>query len=158
MEKLKAVTGVWRGIYNFGLSEQMPALAPVPFTLTLRQGWFGRFKGTVTDDRAPGMPGIGTITGFFSYPHIQFTKQMPICYVITPEGRSVSLRDILLEEGHACDNELPHFPIRYHGEFIDPMHARGSWRIMAGVLELPNGLTMNVVESYGKWSIEFRET
>ena len=154
MDKLKAVTGRWRGTYSYDPSEHMPNQEPVPFTLALSQGWFGRFTGTVTDHGPRGMPGTGAITGRFSYPRIEFTKQMPICYVGTSDGRSISLRESLIEQGHTCDRDVPHTPIFYRGEFTDPTRARGTWIIRAGVVSLPGGISVQMAEGTGVWTIE----
>ena len=70
--------------------------------LTLDQGWLGRFRGTVVDDAMPGMPGTGTIAGRLSYPHIEFTKQIPVSCVATPDGGKATLREYLVERGCAC--------------------------------------------------------
>jgi hypothetical protein len=48
----------------------------------------GHFTGLVNEDPPNGMPGNGTIDGYFGFPRIDFKKQMPICYVATPDGRS----------------------------------------------------------------------
>src|SRR5260370_17802194 len=113
MDTLKKVTGTWRGIYGYEPSEQMAKRDPVAFTLTLKQGWFGRFTGGVTDDASGGMPGVGAIEGYFAYPRIEFTKWMPVFYVAAPDGRTISLREYLTEQGHTCDREMPHTPIFY---------------------------------------------
>jgi hypothetical protein len=99
MDTLKKVTGTWGGTYSYDSVEHIPKRDPVPFTLTLKQGWFGRFTGTVTDDSPRGTPGTGVIEGNFSFPRIEFTKRMPVCYVATPDGRSITLREYLIEQG-----------------------------------------------------------
>ena len=99
MNTLKKISGTWRGTYTFDAVKTNPALQPVPFNLTLKQGWFGRFTGTVLDDPARGMPGTGAIEGYFSFPRVEFTKQMPVCYVVTPDGRNITLREFLIEQG-----------------------------------------------------------
>ena len=132
----------------------MPRRDPVPFTLILKQGWFGRFSGTVTDDASRGMPGTGVIDGYISYPRVEFYKKMPVSYVATPDGRSISLRDFLIEQGHACNHDIPHRPIFYQGEFSDPRHAQGTWIIEAGPLPLGDGRVVKMAETKGTWKIE----
>ena len=102
---IKIVTGTWRGAYNYEPSDLMPKRDPVPFTLTLKQGWFGHFAGSVTDDATCGMPGTGVVDGYFSFPRIEFTKRMPVCYVATLDGRHITLREFLIERGHICDRD-----------------------------------------------------
>jgi hypothetical protein len=53
----------------------------------------GHFTGTVTDDAPKGMPGTGTIDGYFGFPTIEFRKQMPVYYVGNSDGRMVTLRE-----------------------------------------------------------------
>ena len=125
MEKLKKVTGTWRGSYSYDRSERMPAREPVPFKLVLQQGWFGHFTGTVTEDPNLGMPEAGRIDGYFSSPKIEFTKLMPVCYIGLPDGRRAPLRQFLIEAGHKCDQDIQHPPIIYRGEFSDSRHAQG---------------------------------
>ena len=154
MNTLKKVTGTWKGTYSYQPVEHIPNLDPVAFTLTLKQGWFGRFKGTVTDDGLGGMPGTGFIEGHFSFPCIEFTKQMPICHVATPNGRSITMREYLKEQGHACAHDIPHPPIFYKGEFLSPIRAQGTWIIRAGPIFLGDGRVVQVPEAKGIWSIE----
>ncbi len=154
MEIPRKITGTWRGSYAYEPSDKMPKRDPVPFTLVLKQGWFGRFTGSVTDDATRGMPGTGIIDGYFSYPRIEFYKKMPASYVATPDGRMISLRDFLIEHGHECDNEIPHRPIFYQGEFSDSCHAQCIWIIEAGRLPVGDGRALKMSETKGTWKIE----
>jgi hypothetical protein len=154
MDTLKKVTGTWRGTYGYEPSEHVPMQEPVPFTLVLKQGWFGHFTGSVTDDEALGMPGNGVIDGYFSYPKIEFRKFMPVGWMFMPDGRRATLRQFLTEQGHVCDHEIPHRPIFYQGEFLQPNRAEGTWIIEAGPLSLGNGLAMQMRETRGTWRIE----
>lgn len=154
MDTLKKVTGTWCGTYCYEPSELMPKRDPVPFILTLKQGWFGHFKGSVTDDATRGMPGTGAIDGYFSFPRIEFTKRMPVSYVATPDGRHITLREFLTEQGHTCEHDVPHAPIFYQGEFSSPNLAQGTWIIRAGPLPLGDGRVLKMTETKGTWSIE----
>ena len=156
MDTLKKVTGTWKGTYSYEPVEHIPKLDPVAFTLTLKQGWFGRFTGTVTDDGPHGMPGTGVIEGYFSFPRIEFTKRMPVCYVATPDGRSITMREYLTEQGHACERDVPHMPIFYEGEFLCPSRAQGTWIIRADPVSLGDGRAVQMPEARGGWSIESR--
>ena len=154
METLKKVTGTWRGTYSFEPSEAAPQREPVPFTLELKQGWLGHFTGSVTDDATRGMPGTGVIDGYFSYPRIEFTKRMPVCYFTTPDGRHITLREFLIEQGETCERDVPHMPIFYQGEFSAPHHAQGTWIIRATPISLVDGRVLNMPEAKGEWSID----
>jgi hypothetical protein len=154
MDILKKITGTWQGTYSYDPVEHIPKLEPVPFTLTLKQGWFGRFTGTVTDGSPGGMPGTGVIEGRFSYPRIEFTKRMPICYVATPDGRSITMRAYLIEQGHTCERDVPHMPIFYEGEFSSPRRAQGTWIIRAAPLALGDGRAVQMPEARGGWRLE----
>ncbi len=158
MDRLKKVTGTWEGTYRYAPVAHIPKLDPVPFTLILKQGWFGRFTGTVTDGGPRAMPGTGLIRGYFSFPRIEFTKQMPVCYVVTPDGRNIPLREFLVEQGHMCERDVPHKPIFYEGEFSSPSQAHGTWIIRAGPVPLGDGRTVQMTEARGDWSIESRAT
>jgi hypothetical protein len=154
MDSLKNVTGTWQGAYSYEPLDRMSKREPVPFTLILKQGWFGRFTGGVTEDADRGMPGTGAIDGYFSYPRIEFTKRMPVSYVRTVDGRKISLRDFVIEEGQLCEHDVPHRPIFYRGEFPDCNHAQGTWIISAGPIPLGDGRIVKVAESKGSWSME----
>lgn len=154
MDTLKKVTGTWKGTYSYEPMEHFPKRDPMAFTLTLKQGWFGRFTGTVTDDGPRSMPGTGVIEGYFSFPRIEFTKRMPVCYVAASDGRKLSLREYLSEQGHACERDVPHTPIFYEGEFSSPSRAQGTWIIRAGPVSLGDGRAVQVLEVRGGWSID----
>jgi len=158
MDKLKRITGTWRGEYSYSFdpSAQIPRLEVVPFTLSLQQGWFGRFTGMVTDDAPPGMPGVGRVQGYFSFPKIEFTKQMPVCYVVTPDRRLITLREHLVENGHICKGDVPHRPILYEGQFLSPTEAQGTWTLKGGFVLLGDGRAVEFGESTGGWTIQLR--
>jgi hypothetical protein len=154
MAKLRKVTGVWRGVYSYEISKTMPGFEPVPFTLILKQGWFGYFKGSVNDDPKLGMPETGRIEGHFSFPKIEFTKLMPVCRIAMPDGRRGTLREFLIERGIRCDHDIPHKPIKYNGEFSDPQHAQGIWIIEPGPLSLASGEVVRIPGARGNWKME----
>lgn len=132
----------------------MPRREPVSFNLILKQGWFGRFTGSVTEDPPRGMPGSGIVAGCFSFPRIEFVKRMPIAYVGVVDGRTRPLREYIIEQGHSCEFDVPHPPLYYAGEFSSPSSAQGTWIIKAGPLKLPGNRIMEVRESKGTWQIE----
>ena len=154
MKKCKKVTGIWRGSYGYSQPDTLAKRERVSFTLTIKQGWFGRFAGTVSEDAPGGMPGTGLVEGFFDFPRVEFTKQMPVGYVLSPEGRQVSVRDYLAAQGFQYDQDLPHPPIVYQGAFYDTGRIQGIWIIKPGEIPLPDGNVLPTGQASGGWNIE----
>ena len=152
MNAVKRITGAWRGSYSYDAAEENPKLNTVSFVLMLQQRWFGRFNGSVTDGPG-GMPETGLIKGYISYPTIRFIKRMPVCYVGGPDGRKITLRQFLIEQGEDCDRDVPHWPIYYRGRFYDPHNANGMWIIRATPLTLHDGRAIQMPETTGSWTI-----
>lgn len=150
MAMLKKVTGTWKGTYGYDLLEQTAKLEPVTFTLAVKQGWFGRFSGTVTEDGPHGMPGIGVVAGYFYFPRIEFTKRMPVCCVGMPDGRIVTLQEFLKSQGQPCDRDVSHMPIFYEGQFSSASRAEGTWVIRAGLVSLGDGRSLQMPEARGR--------
>jgi hypothetical protein len=90
---------------------------------------FGFFGGTVTEDTTRGMPGVGRISGRFSFPNVKFIKRMPVSCVATPEGGLVSRSQFLQEQGLTLEFEVEHSPIYHRGVFSSPISAAGTWFI-----------------------------
>ena len=151
---LKTVSGIWRGAYRRDPSELSPARVPVPFTLTLKQGWFGRFTGSVVDDAALGMPGVGKIEGRFSYPKVSFVKRMPVACVGMRDGRLLTIREWMKEYSLPLERDIAHAPIYYVGDFADTTHARGTWAILPHPLELDDGRIVKMPGGTGVWDLE----
>ncbi len=103
----KKVTGVWRGVYGYGSCGNLPGLAAVAFTLKLKQGWTAHFTGSVNEDAPHGIPGNGTVDGYFNHPTIEFTKQMPVGYVLQEDGSRQTLREHLAEQGYGLKPGIP---------------------------------------------------
>src|SRR6266404_5280975 len=155
MEKLKKITGTWHGTYAYEPTELTAKRQPVPFTLILKQAWFGRFTGSVTEqDPAPGVSGIGAIEGYFSFPRIEFRKRMPVCYVALSDGRSIGLREYLTEQGHTCESDVPATPIFYEGDVSDAGRAQGSLIIHAQPIPVVDGRAIPMPDTKGVGSIE----
>lgn len=148
------VTGVWQGTYCYEHHEPFLNREPVPFTLSLDQGWFGRFKGTVTEEEPHGMPGTGKVVGYFRFPRIEFTKRMPVCHVCARDGRMISLREYLAEQGRHCDFEVPHSPIVYQGEFFSSTEAKGTWMIRPGRILIGKARSIAMQGNSGTWNME----
>ena len=151
----KKVTGVWRGVYGYGPREKLPGFVPAAFTLKLKQGWTSHFTGSVTEDAPPGTPGTGTIDGYFSHPTIEFTKQMPMGYVIKEDGTRITLREHLIENGYACQHELPSPPILYLGTFLGANRVQGTWVMQPLLIALPNRSAFSTPRLSGFWCAKF---
>jgi hypothetical protein len=151
------VTGVWRGCYGYEPAGPHSETV-VPFTLKLKQEWFGHFTGTVSEDEPAGMPGVGRIEGFFEWPTIQFTKQMPVGYIANPDGTRITLREYFIKHGHTCENEMPSAVISYEGTFLDANRVQGFWVIRPTRTSLPDGWGFNVSHTTGLWCGEFVTT
>jgi hypothetical protein len=154
-EERNNLAGTWLGSYKYPQNPDLPA---VPFTLKLQQGALGHFIGTVTEDRALGMPGTGTIEGDFDFPHIKFVKRMPVGYTTTENGDRVTLRDWLSAQGLVCEGNPPHPPVIYEGRFYEIHEARGMWTIEAWEIPLTGGMSMPMGTVSGSWMIEFDAT
>src|SRR5271170_2795655 len=155
VELRRKVTGVWRGIYGYGEREKTPGLGPVAFTLKLKQGWMAHFTGSVVEDAPQGTPGTGIIDGYFKSPAIEFTKQMPVGYIIRPDGTRMTLREFFLAEGHACERELPSAPILCQGTFLDTHRVQGTWIISPRQIPLPGNFSYTIPRRAGFWCAEF---
>ncbi len=151
----KKATGVWRGVYGYGPREKLPGFVPTAFTLKLKQGWTAHFTGSVTEDAPQGMPGVGSVDGYFNYPTIEFTKQMPVGYFIKEDGSQITLREYLIEGGHPCQRELPSSPILYQGTFLDSNRVQGTWIMQPLRIPLPDRSVLTMAQQSGYWCAEF---
>jgi hypothetical protein len=150
----KIISGVWRGAYGYD-NAKVHAGKVVAFTLVLKKGWVGHFTGTVTEDAPTGMPGTGSIDGYFGYPTIEFTEQMPVGYMARPDGGRITYREYFIEHGHACENELPGPVISYAGAFLDVNRVQGKWVMKPHRVTSPEGFGFGTSESRGIWCAEF---
>jgi hypothetical protein len=155
MATRKKVTGVWRGCYGYGPRGNRPGFGPVTFTLELKQGWTSHFAGSVTEDAPAGMPGVGTVGGYFAFPNFELTKQMPVGYVIEEDGSRKTLRESLVDQGMDLQQELPGPPILYQGRFLDANRVQGTWIIQRQPIRLPNGKTFTSSGGAGYWCAAF---
>ena len=150
----KNIAGVWRGAYGYD-NAKVFAGKVVPFTFILKKGWVGHFTGTVTEDAPDGTPGTGSLDGYFGYPTMEFTKQMPVGYMARPDGSRITFREYFIEHGHTCEHELPGPPISYEGTFLDANRVQGKWVIKPRRVLLPDGWGLTIPESRGAWCAEF---
>jgi hypothetical protein len=153
-DRLK-VTGVWRGVYSYGPWGERAGLPPVAFTLKLKQGWTAHFTGSVTEDGPRGTPGTGAVDGYFKSPKMEFQKQMPVGYILQPDGTRLSLRDFFLAKGRPCENELPASPIFYQGTLIDSHRVQGTWIIRPRKIQLADGASFGTLQQTGFWRAEW---
>jgi hypothetical protein len=154
----RKVTGVWRGVYGYAQREKLPALPTVAFTFKLKQGWLAHFDGVVTEESAPGNSESGTVDGYFNSPKIEFTKQMPVGHLIGTDGKSMTLREHLLAEGQACEQEPPGPAIFYQGTLLDANRMQGIWTINAQRIPLANGHSLPIAPVSGFWCAQFITT
>ena len=158
MRKVRKLDGTWRGTYHYDLLENIPFRPSTDFTLVIKQGWFGFFKGSVTDDTPNGPPDTGSIAGDFSYPRISFTKKMPIWYVFQPDGTRVTFREFIIGKGYAGREEFPGPAIIYEGKFSEPHQAEGTWFINPQFIRLRGNRKVAVNRrTTGTWNMHFQE-
>jgi len=150
-EERKKVTGSWQGVYGYGATAGAAGMRCVPFTLGLKQDWTGHFTGSVTDDGPDGIPGTGSIDGYFEFPTIEFTKQMPVAYIVGQDGMLRTLREHILAKGRACERELAASPIHYRGTFLDANRVQGTWTSRPRRIPLPDGPSISIARSSGYW-------
>jgi hypothetical protein len=150
--KRKRISGTWRGSYTW--PEDPGKRRPVGFTLKLKQGWFGHFTGVINEDEADGMPGTGVIDGYFGFPSINFVKRMPICYVLSAEGRQIRLQEFLIAQGVDGGHGWAHPPVIYQGSFDELNRAQGIWIINPWFVPLPAGGRMPFSQSSGTWNMD----
>lgn len=154
-EERKKVTGVWRGVFGYGPREKQPGFGPVAFTLKLKQGWLAHFDGSVTEDQPQGIPGTGTVSGYFSSPKVEFTKQMPVGYIIEDDGSRMTYREHFIAQGQPCEGDLPSAPIFYQGTLLDASRMQGVWTL--DVLNQPRigKLRLSLSRMSGFWCAQF---
>jgi hypothetical protein len=132
-----SITGRWRGSYTYDRTPENPQPGPaVPFRLQVKQGWFGRFSGSVEDDPARGTPEMSTVQGTISGDQVEFLKHLPVFYV--PDGaRLLNLREYLESQCNlTLDRDVPPPPIRYHGRYdASTCQVAGTWRTGGGIVQ-----------------------
>jgi hypothetical protein len=75
------------------------------------------------------MAGTGAVDGYYKSPRIEFTKQMPVGYVIGSDGHWMTLREYLIAEGFPRKTRAPVAPIFYLGNLLDANRMPGTWII-----------------------------
>jgi hypothetical protein len=151
----KKVSGVWRGVYGYGPSNYKEWMKPVGFTLNLKQGWLDHFTGSVTEEAPEGTPGIGAVDGYYKSSHIEFTKQMPVGYVVGSDGKRQTLREYIIAEGFPCKFDLPSFPILYLGTMLDANRVQGTWVISPQRFQVAGGRYLPSSPITGYWCAKF---
>lgn len=81
---------------------------------------------------------------------------MPVGYTRSAAGQWITLRDHFRSYGVPCDQDLPHPPIFYEGEFYDTERVKGTWIIRAEHIPLPGGKALSTGEASGNWEIELQ--
>ncbi len=117
------VDGEWEGRR---LSDGSGSRDGVPFTLSLKTGWFGRLRGVVRED-APrgGPPREGRVRGRVKGPDLRIVEWMPVLYM--PDGKTTA-EHIFKTQGLDVGGDVAHPPILHEGRY-DPAAgaARGVW-------------------------------
>jgi hypothetical protein len=132
------VTGNWTGNYWYDPNPDFKVLpSPVGFTLTARQGWFGRFNGEILDDSVDGIVSDAAVTGRVSRSGLTFWKQYHVFHVWDESGRLVTLRQQIEEaNGIRLDEDPSLDPIRYRGVYTESSGlVRGTWEVREYVLQ-----------------------
>ena len=111
----------WRGWYSYDPMEHMTVVVPnVTFEMSLEFGWFGRFSGSVQDGPESNMNETGRVKGRIRKMKIDFTKYMPVEYIMNPDGTAAKSRE-------------RHPPIHYFGTLDDTsFQMTGQWYIIFG--------------------------
>jgi hypothetical protein len=152
------ITGSWAGEYAYDPTRTASTVPPsVRFTLTARQGWFGRFRGVIQDDQTSGVPDEAAVAGRVTASGLTFLKQYPAAY-LRLGGQSVTLREWLeWQQGIRIDSEIAAQAIRYCGEY-EPLErvVRGTWRVEAHCIRIRSGrrlLEVRLEALSGTWSM-----
>lgn len=153
------VTGQWVGQYEYNACDELPTPPPpVKFTLIVRQGWFGRFRGTIQDDPVCGAPEQAQTWGRVNETGLTFMKRYPVVYVGV-ESTHVKLRDYLeMELGLELDENIEPMPIHYEG-LVDAagQSVQGTWHISAHGIPFQSReqwMVLDIAPTSGTWKME----
>ena len=152
VEERKKITGVWRGAYSYGKRNESAETTPVAFVLKLEQGSMNHFSGMVVEH---GSPGSGTIDGYFKWPSIDFTKQMPVRYTMDPDGVRMTMSEFFLAQGYQCKHDLLGPRIFCQGTFLDANRMQGTWIINPEWLRSSDGFIFPTPRMAGFWCARF---
>jgi hypothetical protein len=135
--------------YNYLSNPELDA----PFTLQLLEDSLGHFSGTVTEDVNLGMPGTGNIEGTIDFPHIEFVKRVPVCYMAGPDGQFMKFREWLAAQDLVCEGDPPHPPVVYKGELSANHEARRIWVVEPWEVLLADGMSLQMGKVTGSWVV-----
>jgi hypothetical protein len=150
------LAGTWAGTYEFYGHGGFEPLAPSNFTLWLRDGFFGRFRGFVRDDPFTGMPDTGKIDGVLRADQVSFTKRMPRMFFGSAEGQPPKpMSELVLPDGSKPFDDVPHPLLHYRGVLsVSGTSATGTWTLEAIRCVSRDGrATIELPSSTGTWSI-----
>jgi hypothetical protein len=154
------LTGTWRGTYSFDHVEKLPRLpvSPIPFEMTLKQGWFGFISGTAQDDPKSGMAEPAKVRGRFKGGRLSIVKVHALFRVVH-EGKFESPQQLADRYRVALDEFPPAHPrIRCIGTLTDNAERgpsfTGVWILAAGELQIPGSRALETPELRGTWTMK----
>jgi hypothetical protein len=134
----------WLGTYSYNPTPGTPEHSIVSFTIQIKFGWLGRFKGWIDEDEL-GIPERATISGTIRGRRIHFKKWYKSSWSTDCTGKLVALTSV-----------KPHV-IHYEGSFESEYSAiKGSWKIKARRNLTIDGVTYDFAESTGTWKANLK--
>ena len=141
----RAIATNWSGTYSYDpirvvddFLERPDVFTDTSFDLTLRVGWFGRFKGSMID-RPPGIPERAAVNGRISRNLIQFTKKYRAFWITDESGSLYKLDD------------QPPYVLYYEGKIENGgTQINGTWQIPQQT-RIFDGQTCDFPVTTGTW-------
>ena len=151
-----SIKGRWFGEYTYDpMSEYPEGFLSASFILDIEEEWSGKFRGSVQDDPLQGSPEPGVIKGKVVGESLEFVKQMPVFYLLMPEG--LRTLEECVREWWGMDFDYPVHPphVRYEGEFSpDGEEMAGTWWYANATVLFPSGgqcYSLDFARVSGRW-------
>jgi hypothetical protein len=149
---MKSVAGEWRGRFSYDQN----GLPGSGFTLHLRAGFFGRFRGYAVDDDPRLAADRPRVRGRVIGDAITFTKQYDTFFVAGPKHGTETLEEYFEREySIVLEEKAPGLTIHYTGRYEPRRDVfRGRWEIRKGELLLKvndQNATWPIREAGGRW-------
>jgi hypothetical protein len=148
--------GEWVGKYRISDEWRSAVSSPrvVGFTLRLSSRGLWKFRGSVRDDPATGMPEEGEVEGWRVGSWVRFTKRMPV-FRVSFEGRTVPVAEyVRATMGVDLDPSVipPHPLIRYRGRLAGEGRVMGGhWQMEKHRLLIPGRGAIPFPSIWGAW-------